>query len=258
VLAAVLGSGAGTITYDATAGMTSVNTISGGSNTTLALTGGTLTLANGSSSLSGGLTLNGGNLVMNGNLVVNTLNLASGVLSGTQSDATLTANHVTQTGGSININGALAVEYGGNISLGTVRAQSGITLYTGEGGSITQTGGWTSNSLTAHSNTGITLTSNANHLAAFTAGTTSGNIELNNTADGGTLTLGALQTDGNILIDNYGGVVANGTILAQHSSVNRGRVSIAAHSPVTINGAVNGNELAFSASTAINLGSGAP
>ncbi len=260
VLAAQLGSDAGTITYDSAAGATTLNTVTASGSTTLSLTGGTLTLRSGEtlySSQLGTLALAGGNLVMNGNLGLDTLTLASGTLSGTQSAATLTTAHYVQSGGVIDISGALSVTQGTALSLGTVRAQRAITLHTGEGGSIAQTGPWITDSLTASTSNGVMLSNTGNHIAAFTASNNVGNIVLNNTLDSGELVLGNLHTTGNILIDNHGGIVVDGHIQAQHSGANTGTVSIAAHSPVSINDQVDGEELIFSASTAINLGSAA-
>ncbi|MYM41770.1 YDG domain-containing protein [Duganella qianjiadongensis] len=257
VLAAVLGSGAGTVTYDASAGNTSVNTLSGGSGTSLTLTGGNLTLASGSSSLSGGaLTLNGGNLAANGNLSVGVLNLSSGVLSGTNSGAVLTLGQINHTGGSINTSGMLTLEGSGNIAMGTVRAQHGIVLAT-SGGAVSQTGPWTSDSLTVSAHSGVVLSNPDNHVNAFSATSGSGDITLYNNVSSGALMLGTLSTEGNILIDNHGGIVLNGPVHALHAQASHGHVSITAHSPVTVNDVVEGTELAFSASTSINLGSAA-
>ncbi|WP_445233321.1 YDG domain-containing protein, partial [Duganella rhizosphaerae] len=256
VLAATIGSSAGTITYDATAGAsgsTTLNQLTVGSGSQLAVAGGTLTVG-GTASLSGAtLNLNGGSLVLNGATTVNNLTLTSGVLSGTNSAATLTAYTLTQTNGSIDMSGSLNVYGYGNISIGNVRAQSGITLSAGEsGGSITQTGPLTTDSLHANATAGITLTNSGNHVGAFTAYNSSGNILLNNTVNSGELALGALTTsNGNIVIDNHGGIHTGGTVHAYN-----GGVSITAHSPITISDTLIGNDIALSASTDITLQGG--
>ncbi len=256
VLAATIGSSAGTITYDASAGNTTLTTMSVGSGSQLALTGGALTItgSGGTSSLSGAtLNLNGGSLVLNGDMQANTLTLASGVLSGTNSAATLTLYNLTQTNGSVDMSGSLNLYSSGPITIGNVRAQHGITLNAAENGTITQTGALVTDSLQATAANGIALTNSGNHVGAFTASNAQGSILLNNTVNSGALMLGTLTThNGNIVIDNHGGIVVNG-----HAHAYSGNVSIAAHSPVTINDQVDGEELIFSASTAINLGSGA-
>ena len=79
-----------------------------------------------------------------------------------------------------------------------------------------------------------------------------GGIALNNTSAPGTLTLGTLVTGaGNIAIDNTGGVAAG------NINANGGNVSVTAHSPVTVNGKVAGNDIALNASTDVLLGDGA-
>ncbi|NVD72817.1 filamentous hemagglutinin N-terminal domain-containing protein [Duganella sp. BJB1802] len=254
VLAAVIGSSAGTITYDASAGNVKLNALTVGSGSQLALTAGTL-IVNGTSDLSSAtLTLNGGNLVQNGAMTVANLALTNGVLSGTNSAANLTAYNLTQTSnGSIDTSGSLNVYSNGNLSIGNARAQSGITLVAGEGsGAISQTGALQTDSLHAFATNGIALTNTGNHVNAFAASNGHGNIALTNTVSSGELALGALTTtNGNIVIDNHGGIHTGGAIHAYN-----GGVSITAHSPITISDQVAGDDIALSASTDITLLSG--
>ncbi|MCU6500278.1 YDG domain-containing protein [Rugamonas sp. A1-17] len=254
VLAAVIGSSAGTITYDASAGNVKLNALTVGSGSQLALTAGTL-IVNGASSLSGAtLTLNGGNMVQNGAMSVSNLALTNGVLSGTNSAASVTASNLTQAGnGSIDMSGSLTVYSAGNLVIGNARAQSGITLVAGEGsGAISQTGALQTDSLHTTATSGIDLTNSGNHVNAFTASNGHGNVALTNTVSSGELALGALTTtNGNIVIDNHGGIHTGGTIHAYN-----GKVSITAHSPITISDQVIGDDIALSASTDITLQSG--
>jgi hypothetical protein len=259
VLAAAIQSGSGTITYDASAGSTTLTDISIGSGRNLALTGGALTITGtgGKSYATGAtLTLNGGSLVLNGSLDGTYLALTSGTISGTNSSANLYVNNLTQTGGSIDMSGSLNIINGNSIAIGSVRAQSGITLNAGEGGTITQTGPLVTDSLHAMATNGITLTNTGNHVGAFSATNYSGDIRLNNTVSSGELALGPLSTTGNIIIDNHGGIHTAGTIHAIHSGANTGLVSIAAHSPITVNDTIDGSDIGLSASTSITLAPG--
>ncbi|WP_210402603.1 S-layer family protein, partial [Duganella sp. HH101] len=253
VLAAVIGASAGTITYNGNGGDATLNTITVGSGSQLALTGGALTIASGGSKsyLTGAtLNLNGGGLVLNGAMEATSLTLTNGVLSGTNSAANLTVNNLTQTNGSINMSGSLTVNSSGNIAVGTVRAQNGITLNAVESGSISQTGALTADSLHVMASSGITLTNTGNHVGAFYGSNGTGGIQLNNTVASGELHLGPLSSySGNIVIDNHGGIRTEGAIVAG----NGGGVSIAAHSPVTITDTITGNDITLSASTDIML-----
>jgi len=253
VLAAVIGSSAGTITYDASAGNVKLNTLTVGSGSQLALTAGTL-IVNGTSNLIGAtLNLNGGSMVQNGGMTVSNLTLANGVLSGTNSAANVNVYNLTQTNGSIDMSGLLSVYSTGNLSIGNARAQSGITLVAGEGsGAVTQTGALQTNILQVFGTNGVTLNNSGNHVNAFTASNLHGNVALTNTVSSGELALGTLTTtNGNIVIDNHGGIHTEGTVHAYN-----GGVSITAHSPITINNPVFGQDIALSASTDIMLGSG--
>ncbi|WP_217433162.1 two-partner secretion domain-containing protein, partial [Rugamonas aquatica] len=253
VLAASIGAGAGTVTYTGSGGDATLNTVTVGNGSQLALTGGTLTIASGGgkSYLTGAtLNLNGGGLALNGAMEATNVTLTSGVLSGTNSAANLTVNNLTQTGGSINMSGSLTLNSFSNIAIGGLRAQNGITLNAGESGSISQTGALITDSLHVMASSGVTLTNTGNHVGAFYGTNGSGGIQLNNTVASGELALGPLSSySGNIVIDNHGAIHVNGAIVAS----NGGNVSIAAHSPVTISDSITANDIALSASTDITL-----
>jgi len=256
VLAATIGNGAGIITYDGNVSPnTTLATLTVGTGSQLTLAAGALTIASGGSKsylTDATLNLNGGSLVLNGAMEATTLTLANGVLSGTDSTANLTVRNLTQTSGSINMSGALTVNALGNIAIGGLRAQNGITLNAGESGAITQTGALITDSLHVMASSGVTLTNTGNHVGAFLGSNGSGGIQLNNTVASGELQLGPLSSSsGNIVIDNHGGIHTNGAIQASN-----GKVTIAAHSPVTINDIISGSDIELSASTDITLSSG--
>lgn len=254
VLAASLGSSAGLITYDASAGNTTLTTLSS-TGAPLALTGGKLTLTGAgdlASNLSSALTQNGGALEVQGGLRVNNLVLNSGALTGAVGSQIATYG-LNQSGGVIDSSGAVSVSGGGNIALGNIRAQS-LTLNAGEVGSITQNSGTAlvADSVSATAAGDIALTNANNHVGAFGATVFGqGGIALTNTVLSGELALGPLTaTHGNIIIDNHGGIHTAGTITGG------GLVSITAHSPVTINDMVSGSDIQLAASTEITLNSG--
>jgi filamentous hemagglutinin family protein len=254
VLAASLGSSAGLITYDASAGNTTLTTLLS-TGAPLALTGGKLTLTGKGdlqSSLTSTLTQNGGALEVQGGLRVNNLVLSSGALTGAVGSQ-ITTYGLNQTGGVIDSSGAVSVSGGSSIALGNIRAQS-LTLNVGEVGSITQNSGTAlvADSVSAYAAGDIALTNANNHVGAFGATAFGqGGIALTNTVLSGELALGPLTaTHGNIVIDNHGGIHTAGTITGS------GLVSITAHSPVTINDMVSGSDIQLAASTDIRLNSG--
>ncbi|WP_166455395.1 two-partner secretion domain-containing protein, partial [Duganella alba] len=252
VLTAALGGSAGLITYDGTAGNTTLVTLTS-TGAPLTLTGGKLTLTgsgDAASNFAGTLTQNGGGLDVLGRLHANTLVLTSGVLNGIGSYSQLETDGLTQTGGVINSAGAVSIGSSGNITLGNIHAHS-LLLNTGLTGSITQNSGTqlVADTVNANAHGDITLT-NSNQVGAFAAGASgAGNIALNNTVSSGELELGPLTAPGNIVIDNHGGIHTAGAISGG------GLVSITAHSPVTINDAISGNDIQLAASTDITLNS---
>ncbi|RZT09227.1 filamentous hemagglutinin family N-terminal domain-containing protein [Duganella sp. CF402] len=260
VLAASLGSSAGLVTYDSSAGTTSLVTLSS-SGTSLTLTGGKLSLTGSeydASYLSGVVTNSGGTLEVLGKLSASNLVLASGTLSGVGSGSYIYVNNLSQTGGIIDSTGTVYLGSGGNITTGNIRAHS-LTLNAGEGGVVTQTSGsqLVADTLSVTSSGNITLANANNHVGAFDATIYgSGNIVLTNVVTSGELALGPLTTTGNIVIDNTGAVHTVGAITAHTGGAGTGVISITAHSPVMIDSTLAGADIGLSASTDIVLGSG--
>ncbi|HEX7983366.1 MAG TPA: YDG domain-containing protein, partial [Duganella sp.] len=251
VLAAALNNTGGVVTYDSGAGATTLTSLRA-SGQGLRVTGGTLTLSGIGDAASyangGGLMLGGGALVVNGEMQISNLVLGGGMLSGTGAATRLDIGTLAQTGGGIDIDGALVVGNGGDISIGNVRAQAGITLNAAQG-AITQSGALVTDSLQAFAANGIALTDAGNHVGAFGAvAAGGGNITLKNTVTSGELALGGMSTGGNIVIDNTGGIHTTGDIAGAG-----GLVSITAHSPITINNQISAANIVLDASSDIRL-----
>ncbi|MDX8121242.1 YDG domain-containing protein [Janthinobacterium sp. GMG2] len=253
VLAVDFTNSKGIVTYNAAAGNTTLKNLN--SATGLLLTGGSLTLGESTldRSVLGGLTgleINGGSLLLNGSLSADRYAQGGGVLSGNGN--LLVANSFNQTAGAIRLAGQLAItQAAGDLRFASVAANdvklSALT------GAIGQDGALLAGSLVAQARDGIVLGNAGNQVSSFTASNSAaGGIALNNTSAPGTLTLGTLVTGaGNIAIDNTGGVAAG------NINANGGNVSVTAHSPVTVNGKITGNDIALNASTDVLLGDGA-
>ncbi|USX22443.1 YDG domain-containing protein [Oxalobacteraceae bacterium OTU3REALA1] len=251
VLAAALDNAGGIVTYDSGAGATTLTSLRANGQG-VSVTGGALTLTGGGADASyangGGLMLGGGALVVNGHMQISNLVLSGGVLSGTGAATQVGIAALAQSGGAIDIDGALAVGNGGNIAIGNARAKAGITLNAAQGG-ITQTGALVTDSLHAFAANGIALTDAGNQVGAFEAIVNgAGNIALNNTVSGGELALGTLSTSGNIIIDNVGGIHTTGDIAGAG-----GLVSITAHSPITVDNQISAATILLDASSDIML-----
>ncbi|MGK5065453.1 YDG domain-containing protein [Janthinobacterium sp. LB3P112] len=253
VLAVDFSNSKGIVTYSAAAGSTMLKNLN--SATGLLLTGGSLTLGESAldfSVLSGlaGLEISGGSLLLNGSLSADRYAQGGGVLSG--SGNLLVANSFSQAAGAIRLAGQLAItQAAGDLRFASLAANE-VTL-SALNGAIGQDGTLLASSLTAQAQHGIVLDHAGNQVSSFTASNSAGGgIVLNNTSAPGTLTLGALTTGaGNIAIDNTGGVTAG------NINANGGNVSVTAHSPVTVNGKIEGNDIALNASTDVVLGDGA-
>ncbi|WP_051958951.1 YDG domain-containing protein [Janthinobacterium sp. RA13] len=250
VLAVDFSNSKGIVTYSAAAGNTILKNLN--SATGLLLTGGSLTLGENvpDRSLLGSLEVNGGSLLLNGSLSADRYAQGGGVLSGNGN--LLVANSFNQTAGAIRLAGQLAItQAAGDLRFASLAAND-VTL-SALNGAIGQDGALLAGSVTAQARDGIVLGHAGNQLSSFTASNSAGGgITLNNTSAPGTLTLGTLTTGaGNIAIDNTGGV-AVGNINAHG-----GNVSVTAHSPVTVVGKIEGNDIALDASTDVLLGDGA-
>ena len=253
VLAVDFTNSKGIVTYSAAAGNTILKNLN--SATGLLLTGGSLTLGESAldrSVLGGlaGLEISGGSLLLNGSLSADRYAQGGGVLSGKGN--LLIANSFNQTAGAIRLAGQLAItQAAGDLRFASLAAND--VQLSALNGAIAQDGALLAGSLVAQARDGIVLGNAGNQVSSFTAGNSAGGgIALNNTSAPGTLTLGTLTTGaGNIAIDNTGGVTAG------NINANGGNVSVTAHSPVTVNGKIAGNDIALNASTDVVLGDGA-
>ena len=253
VLAVDFTNSKGIVTYSAAAGNTILKNLN--SSTGLLLTGGSLTLGESTldrSVLGGpaGLEISGGSLLLNGSLSADRYAQGGGVLSGNGN--LLIANSFNQTAGAIRLAGQLAItQAAGDLRFASLAAND--VQLSALNGAIAQDGALLAGSLTAQARNGIVLGNAGNQVSSFTASNSAGGgIALNNSSAPGTLTLGTLTTGaGNIAIDNTGGVTAG------NINANGGNVSVTAHSPVTVNGKIEGNDIALNASTDLLLGDGA-
>ncbi|MDO8034556.1 YDG domain-containing protein, partial [Janthinobacterium sp. SUN128] len=253
VLAVDFSNSKGIVTYSAAAGSTILKNLN--SATGLLLTGGSLTLGESALDLSvlsglAGLEINGGSLLLNGSLSAERYAQGGGLLSGKGN--LLVANSFSQAAGAIRLAGQLAItQAAGDLRFASLAANE--VKLSALNGAIGQDGALLASSLAAQARDGIVLGNGGNQVVSFTASNSAGGgIALNNTSAPGTLTLGTLTTGaGNIAIDNTGGVAAG------NINAHGGNVSVTAHSPVTVNGKIEGNDIALNASTDVLLGDGA-
>ncbi|WP_409028116.1 filamentous hemagglutinin N-terminal domain-containing protein [Janthinobacterium sp. SUN098] len=250
VLAVDFSNSKGIVTYSAAAGNTILKNLTASAG--LLLTGGSLTLGDKApdSSLLASLEVNGGSLLLNGSLSADRYVQGGGVLSGNGN--LLVANSFNQTAGAIRLAGQLAItQAAGDLRFASLAAND--VQLSALNGAIGQDGAVLASSLTAQARDGIVLSNAGNQVSSFSASNRAGGgIALNNTSAPGTLALGTLTTGaGNIAIDNTGGVNAG------NIDAHGGNVSVTAHSPVTVNGRIAGNDIALNASTDVLLGDGA-
>ncbi|MGK5019241.1 YDG domain-containing protein [Janthinobacterium sp. LB2P10] len=253
VLAVDFSRSKGIVTYSAAAGSTFLKRLT--SATGLLLTGGELSL--GESALDGsvlgglaGLEINGGSLLLNGSLSAQRYAQGGGVLSGNGN--LLVANSFSQAAGAIGLAGQLAItQASGDLRFASLAANE--VRLSALNGAIGQDGALRASSLTAQAQNGIVLGNTGNQVGSFTASNSAaGGIALNNTSAPGKLLLGPLLTGaGNIAIDNTGGIAAG------NINANGGNITLTAHSPVTVNGKLIGNDITLNASTDMLLGEGA-
>jgi len=175
---------------------------------------------------------------------------SGGLLGGNGSLAI--GNSFSQTAGAINLGGQLAIKQAnGDLRFASLAA-SDVRL-SALNGAIGQTGAIVAASLSTQSSSGTVLDNTGNQVGSFTASNSGGNgIVLNNTSAPGTLTLGSISSgSGNIAIDNTGGISAG------NINSNSGNVTLTAHSPITVNGAIKGNDITLTADADIALANGA-
>ena len=253
VLAVDFSRSSGIVTYGAAAGSTMLKSLTSASG--LLLTGGSLTLGESvqdHSMLGGqaGLEISGGNLVLNGTLSMDRYAQSGGLLGG--SGNLLIANSFSQAAGAIKLAGQLAIRQStGDLRFASLAARD-VSL-SALNGAIGQDGAVVATSLATQSQNGTLLDNAGNQVDSFSASNSAaGGIVLKNTSTPGSLALGLLVTGaGNVAIENTGGIVASSI------NANGGNVALTAHSPVTVNGAIVGNDIAITASTDVALADGA-
>jgi hypothetical protein len=216
VLSVFIPTGA-SVVYDAAAGSNSLQSII--SQGSFSITGGSLNISQSLTSVSysqsGGMLYGAGSLTVDGSFV--------------------------QTGGQIDMGGAVAItQHSGDLTVGALRGAS-INL-TALAGSIRQTDALvTAGLLSSRSQLATQLNHGNNQVAAFMAHSSgSGHIEL--TSVGAIDVQGIEAANGNIVLNNTGGISTSGAVLAPNGSV-----SMTANSPLTIGTA------GISASGNINL-----
>ncbi|MFM2085228.1 MAG: hypothetical protein RLZZ237_97, partial [Pseudomonadota bacterium] len=253
VLAVDFSHSSGVVTYNAAAGNTVLKNLN--SATGLLLTGGSLSLgenAQDHSVLGGsaGLEITGGSLLLNGSLSADHYGQSGGLLGGSGNLAI--GNSFSQTAGAINLGGQLAIKQAsGDLRFASLAA-SDVRL-SALNGAIGQSGAIVTANLTTQSSNGTVLDNTGNQVASFTANNSGdGGIVLKNTSAPGSLSLGDISSGGgNIAIDNSGGIVAG------NIKTTGGNVTLTAHSPITLNGALNGNDINLAADADITLADGA-
>ncbi len=198
----------------------------------------------------GGLNLTGGSLLVNNALTVANYAQTGGLLGGLGNMTV--SNSFSQSAGAIHIGGNLAVtQAAGDLRFAALTANA-ISLNAGAG-AISQSGAVVAGSLATQSQTGTVLNDAGNRVKNFSAGNgAAGGIALTSTSAPDVLVLGRLETGaGNVRIESTGGIESHAI------NTNSGNVSLIAHSPVNVQGAINGNDVTVDASTDVAFGDGA-
>ncbi|WP_254926440.1 S-layer family protein, partial [Janthinobacterium sp. PC23-8] len=198
----------------------------------------------------GGLNLTGGSLLVNGAL--STANYAqSGGLLGGSGNVTV-SNSFSQSGGAINVGGNLAISQArGDLRFAALTANA-ISL-SASAGAISQSGAVVARSLSTQSQSGTVLNDAGNRLKNFSASNSgAGGIALTTTSAPDVLVLGSLATGaGDVRIESTGGIESHAI------ATTGGNVTLIAHSPVNVQGVVQGNDVSVDASTSVSFGDGA-
>jgi hypothetical protein len=203
-VAAVSLPSAGTVVYNASAGSTTVQSLSG----------------------TGTLAMSGGSLAVTGGLSLQNYQQTDGAL--TTPGAFNVDVGFSQGGGTIVAGGPVAItQTSGDLQVGSISAPS-ITLAAAAGGISQIAGLVTPGLLTTQSRTATVLNSAANRVGAFKAVSTgAGNIELTNV---GVIDVRGMRTTaGSIALNNTGGVGLSGPVVARG-----GRITGVANSPLTV------------------------
>ncbi|WP_308925165.1 YDG domain-containing protein [Janthinobacterium sp. J1-1] len=198
----------------------------------------------------GGLNLSGGSLSVNNVLTVANYAQSGGLLGGLGN--VTVGNSFSQSAGAINIGGNLAVtQAAGDLRFAALTANA-ISLNAGAG-AISQSGAVVARSLATQSQTGTVLNDAGNRVKTFSASNSgAGGIALTNTSAPDVLVLGSLSTGaGDVRIESTGGIESHAI------NANSGNVTLIAHSPVNVQGVVQGNDVTVDASTDVAFGDGA-
>ena len=189
----------------------------------------------------GGLNLTGGSLLVNNALTVANYAQTGGLLGGLGNMTV--SNSFSQSDGAIHIGGNLAVtQAAGDLRFAALTANA-----------ISQSGAVVADSLATQSQTGTVLNDAGNRVKNFSAGNSgAGGIALTSTSAPDVLVLGSLATgSGDVRIESTGGIQSHAITTAG------GNVSLIAHSPVNVQGVVQGNDVTVDASTDVAFGDGA-
>ncbi len=198
----------------------------------------------------GGLNLTGGSLLVNNALTVANYAQTGGLLGGLGNMTV--SNSFSQSAGAIHIGGNLAVtQAAGDLRFAALTANA-ISLNAGAG-AISQSGAVVAGSLATQSQTGTVLNDAGNRVKNFSAGNSgAGGIALTNNSAPDVLVLGGLSTgSGDVRIESTGGIESHAI------TTTGGNVSLIAHSPVNVQGVVQGNDVTIDASTDVAFGDGA-
>jgi hypothetical protein len=181
-------------------------------------------------SSAGTVNMTGGSLAVSSSLTTANYVQSGGAVSG--SGGFTVSNSFSQTGGSVAMTGPVSITQSrGNLVVGSVSGSS-IAL-NAPSGAISQTAGvQTTGLLSANAATGVTLTDPANAAAQFSATVSgAGNVVFTNTS---VLDVtGITVAKGDVTLDNTGAFSNAGDI-----NTPQGAVTITAHSPLTVGGAV--------------------
>ncbi|KQQ33271.1 hypothetical protein ASF61_09235 [Duganella sp. Leaf126] len=192
----------------------------------------------------------GGSLVVDGLFSAASYVQNGGLLGGAGNVAI--GSSFSQTGGAINIGGNLTIsQAAGDLRFAALTADT-ISL-TASTGAIGQSGAVVARSLVTQSQDGTLLDDAGNRLQHFSASNSgSGGIALRATSAPDVLVLGSLATGaGDVRIESTGGIDS-------HAIATRGgNVTLVAHSPVNVLGAIDANDVTIDASTDVRFGDGA-
>ena len=147
------------------------------------------------------------------------------------------ANRLTNVSASNSGTGDIVLASAGPLVLGSI-SNTGGAVAVSAAGAISQTGAIVSRALTT-SSVGGTMLDGANQIGSFSANNTgSGMISLVNTTRPNALTLLAISNaGGGIDIDNTGAIITSGALNAA-----QGKMTITAHSPITVNSSLSARD----------------